>query len=63
MRYRIVPDVFARPRNATAPTRTRLVDAVLDMGSGLVIDPSGRIVAFHERHLRFIEGRVGEYRV
>lgn len=63
MKYRIVPGVFARPLDAVAPRRAELVDAVADMGSGIVIDSTGAVVAFHESHLRFIEAGVGDYRV
>ena len=63
MTYRIVPGVFSRPaQDMIAPQRADLSDAVADMGHGLVIDDSGRVVAFHESQLPFITAGVGDYR-
>jgi hypothetical protein len=42
---------------AKASPRERIEDAVADMGEGVVFDSSGEIVAFHERHARWIEHR------
>lgn len=61
--YRIVPGVFARTLDTLAPRRAELVDALADMGTGLVIDSTGVVVAFHESQLRFVEAGVGDYRV
>ncbi len=57
-RYRIArnPDV-PRAEMGYARRYERLEDAVADMGEGLVFDDSGAIVAFHERHLRWLEYR------
>lgn len=56
--YRIIPNLDTTPaRIALAPTRTQLADAYADMGEGIVIDNTGRIVAFHQRHLPALERR------
>jgi hypothetical protein len=40
---------------AHAAPYDRLVAATQDMGGGVVFDDKGEIVAFHERHLTWIE--------
>lgn len=42
---------------AKARPYERLEDATADMGEGVVFDSSGEVVAFHERHLRWVEHR------
>lgn len=42
---------------ARARSYSRLEDAVADMGAGVVFDDAGEIVAFHERHARWLEYR------
>lgn len=52
------PDVSAaQVALARARSYSRLEDAVADMESGVVFDDAGEIVAFHERHLRWLEYR------
>jgi len=51
------PDV-PRAEMGYARRYERIEDAVADMGDGVVFeDSSGEIVAFHERHARWIEHR------
>ena len=60
--FRVIPGVFASPAvSAHATRRQRIEDAIADMGNGLVIDESGRVVAFHESHLPFVTAGVGNY--
>ena len=40
---------------ALASTRESVEGAVVEMGTGVVIDAAGEIVAFHEGHLAWIE--------
>lgn len=62
--FRIVPGPFAgRATVVLAPTRTRLEDAAADMGEGLVIDCTQRVVAFHEKHLAVLERGGGNFLV
>lgn len=51
--YRIIRNINASAATiALAPRRTEVADAFADMGEGIVISgDTGRIVAFHERHL------------
>lgn len=52
------PDVSAADvLLARARSYSRLEDAVADMGAGVVFDDAGEIVAFHERHARWLEYR------
>lgn len=54
--FRIIPHLNVKPsRLATAKRYTRLEDAFADMGEGIIVGSDNRIVAFHEKHLRFIE--------
>lgn len=57
-RFRIArnPDV-PRAEMGYARRYERLEDAVADMGEGVVFDDAGEIVAFHERHARWLEYR------
>jgi hypothetical protein len=48
----IVPAEITR---AHAAPYDRLETATQDMGGGVVFDSAGDIIAFHERHLRWIE--------
>ena len=61
--YRIIPSVFASPvQVAMSPRRADIEHAVADMGFGVVIDEqTGRVVAFHESHLPFVNAGVGNY--
>lgn len=52
--YRIIDGVFSRP-HAYGKRYSTIDGAFCDMGKGIVIDDTMRIVAFHESHLRFIE--------
>ena len=53
------PDVSAADvLLARARSYSRLEDAVADMDAGVVFDDAGEIVAFHERHARWLEYRV-----
>lgn len=53
--FRIVRSPNYRPSHlALARTYSRLEDAVADMGEGIVVGIDGRVVAFHEKHLRWI---------
>ena len=42
---------------AKARPYERIEEATADMGEGVVFDSSGEVVAFHERHLRWVEHR------
>lgn len=55
--YRVVTSThFTRPALALAPRHSDVTTAVADMGEGIVVTADGtRVVAFHERHLRFVE--------
>lgn len=56
--YRILREVGSKPSEfLIAPPRHNLRDAVADMGGGLVVDDTGRLVAFHERHLDYLQRR------
>ncbi len=54
--YRVVRSTFfTPPQLALAPTYSRVEDAVASMGDGVVVTRDGvRLVAFHERHLKFL---------
>lgn len=51
--YAVVPHPHPRPAVlAVAPRHRDIADAVAAMGDGAVLDPAtGRLAAFHERHL------------
>lgn len=54
--YRIVASTHYTPAAlALAPRHARFEDAVRGMGEGIVLAEGGRIAAFHEKHLRFVE--------
>lgn len=54
--YRIVRNVNFKPAQfALAQKYSELSDAFADMNDGIVLDDNGEIVAFHERHLRFVQ--------
>lgn len=62
MAYRLLPGPLYSPAHfARAPRRTAVEDAVADMGTGIVVDDAGRLVAFHESHLTTVE-RLAEVR-
>lgn len=62
--YRVIASVFAAASHALRAPRTReLTGAVADMGTGMVIDETGRVVAFHESHLRSLSAGAGNWRV
>ena len=59
-RYVVVAHPDARPAaRALARRHERVEDAVAAMGTGVVLDETGRLVAFHELHLALIERRAG----
>lgn len=54
--FRIVRSPFySRPQLALAPRYFSLLNAFADMGEGMVLGDGERVVAFHERHLRYVE--------
>ena len=56
MHYKVLPNMGQRPaQRALAPRYTLLEDAWQDMSTGIVEDATGRLVAFHERHLLWVE--------
>lgn len=65
--YRVVPSTTPLPSAlATARRYTRVEDAVGDMGEGVVVGVDGpnlRLVAFHERHLPYVERTDGAVKV
>ena len=56
MFYRVLPNMNQQPAHkALAARYTTLEDAWQDMSTGIVEDANGRLVAFHERHLLWVE--------
>lgn len=56
--YRVVPTPTPRPSHlALARTYDDVNTAVAAMGEGVVMSATGRLVAFHERHLGYLERR------
>lgn len=59
-KYRVVRSVDFRPAEfALARRYADIAHAVHAMGEGLVVADDGEIAAFHERHLRIVEHRLG----
>lgn len=58
--FRVVRSPTFKPSQyALAPRFSRLEDAFIEMGEGIVLGEEGRVVAFHEKHLWFIERSPG----
>lgn len=56
MTYRVLPGPTAtRAQRALARRYSDLDEALANMGRGIVIADDDRLVAFHERHLGWIE--------
>lgn len=54
--YRIVQSPYYKPAQfALARRYTDLTNAFIDMGEGVLLGDDERIIAFHEKHLRFVE--------
>ena len=56
MFYRVLPNMNQQPAHkALAPRYTLLEDAWAVMAEGIIEDNNGRLVAFHARHLPWVE--------
>ncbi|MGP5022501.1 hypothetical protein ACTXIU_13030 [Glutamicibacter arilaitensis] len=63
MKYRVIANPNVSEATAKlAPSYERLEDAHRASGTGLVIDQTGRVISFHERHLPLMQAGATTYR-